>query len=179
LAFAVGKAIRYFKDAHRRRLKSTHKKLLTRYKEEQKSLTINSQASYHQQYSSTDYNNSMSTSSNSTSSMMSSSSTTEVKEDPMAKYDLVAPELGVGLDRWAAIRKAWQTGCKDPSTLPSNKLQTTTPTKKKKYDKYVDVDSIVEHLVNPRKPAFKHPVPLPEMIVILIELWEAVSINIV
>jgi len=172
LAFTIGKAVRYVRDAHKRRLKSTHKKLLTRYKEEQQQQSVkhSTNASYQSSssyYSSTDY---MSTSNSSTSTSSSTISSNEAKEDPMSKYDLVAPELGVGLDRWVAIRKAWQTGCKDPSTIAEQKRVNA---KKKKYDKYVDVDSIVEHLVNPRKPAFKHPVPLPEMIVILIELWEA------
>ena len=161
MAFAVGKAIRYFRQGNK--LVNSRTNLLKRYNLEQE------QTRRH--YSTTsDFDTNTMNNSSTTSSTSSNTSTTSTKEDPMAKYELVAPELGVGYDRWCAIRKAWQTGCKDASTssLSDKKL-----TRKKNYDKYVDVDSIVEHIVNPRKPAFKHPVPLPEMIVILIELWEA------
>ena len=86
--------------------------------------------------------------------------------DPMNRYDTVAPELGVGLERWNAIRKSWVSGAfaKEKKTIDVMNRNKQQP---------MDVDSIVEHLVNPKKPAFQKPVPLGEMINILIEIWES------
>ncbi|KAL0486332.1 hypothetical protein AKO1_002016 [Acrasis kona] len=81
-------------------------------------------------------------------------------DDYMKKYEAISQDL-VGVDRWNAIRQAWTA----QQHIDKKKSKTTPYT--------VDVDTIVEHLVNPKKPAFAHPVPLPEMVNILMELWEA------
>lgn len=89
--------------------------------------------------------------------------------DPMNLYDTVAPELGVGLERWKAIRHAWVTGefCKDKKTISA------LNDSREDHRDSVDVDAIVEHLVNPKKPSFQKPIPLKEMIQILLEIWES------
>lgn len=66
--------------------------------------------------------------------------------------------MNLGYQRWCEIQKKWKEG------EPKKRKQTP-----------VDVENVVDYLVNPRKPAFKQPVPLPEMIKILVELWEADS----
>lgn len=107
---------------------------------------------------------------NTTHKMSSSSNApSHLPPDPMDKYEQISPELGVGIERWNAIRQAWTS----PSTSAPSTSDTTTDNKKPKKYYTVDADTIVEHLVNPKKPAFKHPVPLAEMVKILIELWEA------
>jgi hypothetical protein len=149
----IGRVIKYFRHAHNRCLNTSHKHLLRHYQDNYSNSSPFSQEFLGDQgiMSSQHINQQQFTGGS-------------LKDDPMKKYDNVAPELGVGYERWVAIRKAWQTGCKGPSsTIPPKP-------KKKKYDKCVDVDSIVEHLVNPRKPAFKHPVPLSEMITVCLSL---------
>mmetsp|Transcript_9444 Transcript_9444/g.13965 ORF Transcript_9444/g.13965 Transcript_9444/m.13965 type:complete len:84 (-) Transcript_9444:2491-2742(-) len=64
---------------------------------------------------------------------------------------------GVGTKRWETIREAW--------LKPTNGIENET-------NKYVDIDTVVEYLTDPKKPKFPSPVCLTEMVDILIEVWE-------
>eukprot|EP01063_Lacrimia_lanifica_P013832 TRINITY_DN2043_c0_g1_i2.p1 TRINITY_DN2043_c0_g1~~TRINITY_DN2043_c0_g1_i2.p1 ORF type:complete len:113 (+),score=27.27 TRINITY_DN2043_c0_g1_i2:57-395(+) len=67
----------------------------------------------------------------------------------------VAPEL-VGAARWEAIRAAWN-------------VKTSEPKPRRRQD--IDVDGISYALTHPHTP-FQNPVPLPDMVGILVEVWE-------
>lgn len=65
-----------------------------------------------------------------------------------------------GPERWKALRKQW--------------LQERNPNQKtSKKNDFVDVDTVIEYLINPKHPPFPTPVPLDELVDILLELWEA------
>lgn len=64
----------------------------------------------------------------------------------------------LGYRKWCTIRQEW--------------LKQTGPNQKKKPIP-VDVDSVVDLLSDINGPAFETPVPLNEMVNILLEMWEA------
>lgn len=68
-------------------------------------------------------------------------------------------ELGIGAARWKRLREKWIT-------------QTVEPRKRSEED-IVDVDTVVEYLINPKQPNFPQPIPLQDLVDILLELWEA------
>eukprot|EP00667_Euglena_gracilis_P019427 EG_transcript_20839 len=74
-----------------------------------------------------------------------------------AKYEAVAAELPPGFDRYCAIRRAWTSSMAD---------------RPQRAHRMVDVDAVCESLASTRPTAFKHPIPLKEMVGILVELWE-------
>mmetsp|Transcript_4756 Transcript_4756/g.17835 ORF Transcript_4756/g.17835 Transcript_4756/m.17835 type:complete len:208 (-) Transcript_4756:2560-3183(-) len=102
---------------------------------------------------------------------LGSSSRTHMENS--SNLDHWGEEQGVGEQRWHALREQWltadtQNNIKEDSTngsSPSGEL--------KKHHDYVDVDTVVEYLIHPKRPPFPKPVPLPEIVDILIELWEA------
>eukprot|EP01080_Neovahlkampfia_damariscottae_P000729 gene729-8981_t len=78
------------------------------------------------------------------------------QEAKQMDFTQVKPELGIGVKRFQGIRKEWTKGKENY--------------KPKTYK--VDVESVVEDLFNDKKPKFKNPVSLPDMVDILIEIWE-------
>ena len=80
----------------------------------------------------------------------------------MNEMDIWGEKEGVGVNRWNALREKWLSESTDKTSLSYSKNQ-----------EYVDVDIVVEYLIHPKQPAFPKPVPLSEIVDILIELWEA------
>ena len=66
-----------------------------------------------------------------------------------------------GLLKWEQDRNSWRSVCSSKST-------------KTNHSQSVDVDVIIEHIfTNPGKTALPSPVPLPQMIDILVDFWES------
>eukprot|EP00668_Euglena_longa_P016685 GGOE01020975.1.p2 GENE.GGOE01020975.1~~GGOE01020975.1.p2 ORF type:complete len:137 (-),score=21.97 GGOE01020975.1:480-890(-) len=77
-------------------------------------------------------------------------------DDFTAKYESVSANLSPGFERYCAIRRAW----------------TSSTARPQRTHRAVDVDAVCECLASARPTAFKHPIPLKEMVGILEELWE-------
>lgn len=99
--------------------------------------------------------------------------------------DQHASELGVGYERWCALRRHWlgqeQQRCADDNNndhgnnASNGKHGKERNLPKKRYFDFdeVDVEDIVERLVDPARPPFSQPVPLGIMVAILQEVWES------
>ena len=75
--------------------------------------------------------------------------------------DMKKSFVNEGLTKWNTDREKWRAGRLTKSlTAPSNIHA-------------VDVDIIVEHLFSQQRKTLPSPVPLPQMVDILIDFWEA------
>ncbi len=114
------------------------------------------------------------------------------KNDPSTPPDASEPEAFVnnGLEKWLAAREAW---CKRPSTTnTSNDDNDEQKSDEHKHAIPVDVDGIIDVLFDPRwrggaggkvkispvPPRFPKNVPLPQMIDVLTDLWEAEGLDV-
>eukprot|EP00669_Euglena_mutabilis_P012279 TRINITY_DN6907_c0_g1_i1.p1 TRINITY_DN6907_c0_g1~~TRINITY_DN6907_c0_g1_i1.p1 ORF type:complete len:176 (+),score=27.14 TRINITY_DN6907_c0_g1_i1:61-588(+) len=77
-------------------------------------------------------------------------------------FEAAGAAFDTGCERYTAIRKAWQT-----SSIPGSR-----PPAGQRVARQVDVDAVCECLASNRSNAFKPPVPLGQMVNILVELWE-------
>ena len=77
-------------------------------------------------------------------------------DEATSKYDAATANLEPGYTKYCAIRDIWVgQGTRQPRP-----------------NRVVDVDAVCECLANNRPNPFKHPIPLSEMVSILVELWE-------
>jgi hypothetical protein len=82
----------------------------------------------------------------------------------------------VGLRRWEEARQGWLVSCHQSDASSDGYPKSAIP---------LDVDEIIDLIFSQRwraqeddRAQFPHPVPLPQMVDILVDLWEAEGLDI-
>jgi len=107
--------------------------------------------------------------------------------------DLPSPETFVnnGLARWLATREAWCRKSSSTSTNNSDEYSSSSTASTARKAVPLDVDGVIDVLFDPRwrggggrvkvspePPRFPTNVPLPQMIDVLTDLWEAEGLDV-